>query len=266
MKWKITCLQMDIAFGKPEENFKTANDFIHKYKNNADVLVLPELWTTGYDLTRLEEIGDRDGQTFRKTMSETASEINKHLIAGSTAVIRENGVTNTLYAYDKSGDEILEYSKGHLFKLMDEHHHLISGEADGLFTLDGVTCAGLICYDIRFPEWVRAHAAKGAEVIFVVAEWPLARVDHWRALLRARAIENQCYIVACNRIGDDPNNTFAGHSVIIDPWGDVLAEGNEQDEAISAEIDIDEVKKVRKKIPIFTDRRTGLYEKLEKRS
>ena len=117
----------------------------------------------------------------------------------------------------------------------------------------------MICYDIRFPEWVRTHTAEGAEALFVVAEWPLARLAHWRALLIARAIENQCYVIACNRSGSDPDNVFAGHSMIIDPWGEVLAEGSETEEILHAEIDLDKVKEVRSMIPIFTDRKPDFY-------
>ncbi|OEH91758.1 carbon-nitrogen family hydrolase [Bacillus solimangrovi] len=263
MKWKITCIQMDIQFGQPDLNFEHAKSLLHKYATDSDVLVLPELWTTGYDLTRLDEIGDHEAQRFQSEMSETVAALQTHLVAGSTAAIRKNGITNSLYVYNKTGSKQLSYSKAHLFQLMNEHHYLISGEQDGLFMLDGTTCAGMICYDIRFPEWIRLHAVNGAKVIFVVAQWPLARVDHWRSLLIARAIENQCFVVACNRIGSDPDNTFAGHSMVINPWGDIIAEVDETSEALTAEIDLTEINNVRKTIPIFEDRRPSLYEKLE---
>jgi omega-amidase len=95
--------------------------------------------------------------------------------------------------------------------------------------------------------------------MFVVAEWPIQRLEHWRALLIARAIENQCYVIACNRSGSDPNNTFAGHSMVIGPWGDVIAEAGEGQEILVAEIDLDQVKDARSRIPIFADRRPELY-------
>ncbi len=117
----------------------------------------------------------------------------------------------------------------------------------------------MICYDIRFPEWIRSHTAEGAEAIFVVAEWPLSRLTHWRTLLTARAIENQCYVIACNRAGSDPNNTFAGHSIIIDPWGEIIAEAGEGQEILHGEINLSIVEEVRKGIPIFDDRRPEFY-------
>ncbi|WP_404323779.1 carbon-nitrogen family hydrolase [Cytobacillus firmus] len=260
MKLKVACLQMDIAFGKPEKNFIAAEAMIHKaLKSNPDVLVLPELWTTGYDLTRLDEIADQDAAFALAFLKEIAQKNKVHLIGGSVAKKTAEGIYNTLLIVDNNGDLIHEYSKLHLFKLMNEHLYLKGGAARGEFSLDNRKFAGMICYDIRFPEWIRTHTAEGAEALFVVAQWPLARLSHWRTLLIARAIENQCYVIACNRSGSDPANVFAGHSMIIDPWGDVLAEGSETEEILHAEIDLDKVKEVRSLIPIFDDRKPDFY-------
>jgi predicted amidohydrolase len=260
MKLKIACLQMDIAFGKPEDNFKAAEIMIKKaLRDKPDVIVLPELWTTGYDLTRLGEIADQDAESSLVFLKEAAQSNRVHMIGGSVAKKTPEGIYNTLLIVDNQGDLIHEYSKLHLFKLMNEHLYLNGGTAKGVFSLENRKFAGMICYDIRFPEWVRTHTAEGAEALFVVAEWPLARLAHWRALLIARAIENQCYVIACNRSGSDPDNVFAGHSMIIDPWGVVLAEGSETEEILYAEIDLDKVKEVRSMIPIFTDRKPDYY-------
>jgi predicted amidohydrolase len=99
----------------------------------------------------------------------------------------------------------------------------------------------------------------GAEVLFVVAQWPNPRMDHWRTLLRARAIENQVYVVACNRVGESEGTSFFGHSMVIDPWGEVLAEAEDQEQILVADIDKATVESIRKKIPIFDDRRPTLY-------
>jgi predicted amidohydrolase len=101
--------------------------------------------------------------------------------------------------------------------------------------------------------------AEGAEVLFISAEWPLPRLSHWRALLISRAIENQCYVVACNRSGSDPANTFGGHSMIIDPWGGIVCEASGEEEILSGEIDLARVEEVRRQIPVFSDRRPELY-------
>ena len=251
---------MDIAFGKPQKNYQTVERLFDKtHTEKPDIIVLPELWTTGYDLTHLNEIADFKAAQTIEFLQNAAQKYQVHLIGGSVANRVENGVRNTLLIINKDGRLVHQYSKLHLFKLMDEHVYLEAGSEKGLFQLDNYQFAGAICYDIRFPEWIRAHTSKGAEALFVVAEWPAQRLSHWRALLIARAIENQCYVIGCNRSGQDPNNHFAGHSLIIDPWGEVIAEAGENEEILSAEIEMDLVKEVRKQIPIFADRRPEFY-------
>ncbi|MBW4085157.1 carbon-nitrogen family hydrolase [Paenibacillus sp. S150] len=257
---KISLLQLDIAFGNPAVNYAAAERKIREAAaEGTECVILPELWTTGYDLTRLAEIADAEGSTTKAVMSGLARELGIHIVAGSVASRHVSGITNSMYVFNRTGELAGEYSKLHLFRLMDEHLYLKPGAAKGLFTLDGASCAGLICYDIRFPEWVRAHTALGAEVLFISAEWPLPRLAHWRALLISRAIENQCYVAACNRAGKDPANIFAGHSMIIDPWGEVVCEASGSEEILTGEIDLQKVREVRVQIPIFSDRRPELY-------
>jgi omega-amidase len=257
---KVTCLQIDIDFGNPSKNKQCVEEEIRKAMDFApDVIVLPELWTTAYDLTRLDQIADVDGKDAKLFLSNLAKVHQVNIIGGSIAKKTANGITNTMYVFNREGECLADYSKVHLFKLMDEHLYLQAGNSKGHFKLDGVASSGVICYDIRFPEWLRAHTTEGAEIVFVVAEWPLARLDHWRTLLTSRAIENQCYIVACNRAGHDPKNEFAGHSMIIDPWGDILAEAEKQPTHLTASIDLTKVRQVREQIPIFADRRPELY-------
>lgn len=257
---KIALIQLDIAFGKPEVNYAAAERLIREAASGRpDCLILPELWTTGYDLSRLDAIADPEGQAAGAFMSRLAREYGVNIVAGSVAAKQESGITNTMYVFSRSGERIAEYSKLHLFKLMDEHLYLRPGSSKGLFRLDGVPCAGLICYDLRFPEWVRVHMAEGAEVLFISAEWPLPRLAHWRALLISRAIENQCYVVACNRAGSDLANAFAGHSMIIDPWGEMICEASGREEILYGELDLAKVREVRGHIPVFADRRPELY-------
>ncbi|RSD28239.1 carbon-nitrogen family hydrolase [Mesobacillus subterraneus] len=260
MKFKIACLQMDISFGNTAQNYKKASVLIDKASSGKpDIMVLPELWTTGYDLLNLDGKADIEASEAALFFKDTALKHSAHIVGGSVANKTAQGIENTMLVFDKNGEHAGKYSKLHLFQLMDEHLYLAAGKDKGLFSLDGHKFAGLICYDIRFPEWVRAHALEDAEAMFVVAEWPIQRLEHWRALLIARAIENQCYIIACNRAGSDPNNTFAGHSMVIGPWGDVIAEAGEDEEILTAEIDLDQVKEARSRIPIFADRRPELY-------
>lgn len=257
---KISLIQLDIAFGKPEFNYSAAEVKIREAAaGNPDCIILPELWNTGYDLTRLQTIADAEGIKTKSLISGLAKQYNINIIAGSVASSNASGVSNRMYIFNRQGDLIGDYSKLHLFRLMDEHLYLQPGDNKGLFTLEGTLCAGLICYDIRFPEWALAHTVLGAEVLFISAEWPLVRLSHWRAILISRAIENQCYVVACNRVGNDPSNTFAGHSMIIDPWGEIVCEASEDEQILSGVIDLHKVREVREQIPVFADRRPHLY-------
>jgi omega-amidase len=260
LNMKIGLAQMDISFGRPDENKKQIQKWVEKADEaGCDIVVFPELWTTGYDLTRIREIADEDAKDISAFLSDLALKYSIHIIGGSIAKKTEDGISNTLLVAENSGNIIKEYNKLHLFKLMDEHHYLLPGREDGLFTLMDTVMAGMICYDIRFPEWIRKHVIDGAKAVFVVAQWPAERISHWKTLLTARAIENQCFVIACNRTGSDPKNEFGGHSLIINPWGDIIAEGTLEQELITADINLSEADEVRKKIPIFQDRRPEFY-------
>ncbi|KEK25967.1 hydrolase [Bacillus gaemokensis] len=257
---KVACIQMDIAFGDVKKNIEHVKEKVEAaMQGKPDVIVLPELWTTGYDLTRLPKISDEEGRQTKELLSKWAKQFAVNIVGGSIAKRTKRGIMNTMYVVSREGEIQSEYSKVHLFQLMDEHKYLIAGDGTGEFTLDGVQCGGTICYDIRFPEWIRVHTAKGAEVLFVVAEWPLARLSHWRLLLQARAVENQCYVVACNRAGEDPNNVFAGHSLIVDPWGEIVVEADKEESILHGKLDLEKIREVRKGIPVFADRRPELY-------
>ena len=129
---------------------------------------------------------------------------------------------NRAQVIDAEGRYVTGYDKIHLFRLMDEHRFLARGRETRLFSFSGMRCALAICYDIRFCELIRKLAVAGAEALFVSAEWPMVRRDHWETLLRARAIENQMYVVACNRCGGEDGERFAGNSMIVAPDGEVL--------------------------------------------
>ncbi|MEZ0481750.1 carbon-nitrogen family hydrolase [Planococcus sp. SSTMD024] len=261
---KIACVQMNIAFGDPETNFQRVKGYLEKAaENGAQLIVLPEMWNTGYALTELDELADGNGRT-ADFLKRFAKEHKVHIVGGSVSTKKEDGFYNTMYVVDSTGALVSEYDKAHRFGLMDEHIHLEEGQSLGTFELDGETYGGVICYDIRFPEWLRAQALNGAKAIFVPAEWPAARIDHWRILLQARAIENQCFIIAANRVGSDPKNEFGGHSMVIAPWGEVRMDMDQEEGIGYTDIDLSEVDEVRGRIPVFDDRRVPLYKKFEK--
>ena len=263
---RIACVQMDIAFGDPETNFQKVSAYLEEAaKNGAETIILPEMWNTGYALTELKALADGSHRTV-EFLKEFAKAHQVNIVGGSVSIIKEDGFYNTMYVVNKEGELVSEYDKAHRFGLMDEHIHLEEGLGLGTFELEGVICGGVICYDIRFPEWIRAQALNGAKVIFVPAEWPAARIDHWKILLQARAIENQCFIVAVNRVGSDPKNAFGGSSMVIAPWGEVRLDMAMQEGIGYADIDLSEVEEVRKRIPVFADRREVLYNSFQKLS
>jgi omega-amidase len=260
---KICLLQMDVRIGEPEANFTKIEGLLERAvkheSGKPDVIVMPEMWNTGYALDRIRDLADRDGERTKSLMSAFANKHEVYIVAGSIADLRGDGVYNTIYVFGRNGRMIADYSKMHLFRLMDEHLHLTAGDQACSFGLDGTEAGAMICYDIRFPELSRKLAIGGAKLLFVPAEWPHPRLHHWRTLLMARAIENQMYVVACNRVGRSGTADFFGHSMIIDPWGEVLAEGDETEQILSADLDLSLVDKVRETIPVFKDRRPELY-------
>lgn len=157
------------------------------------------------------------------------------------------------------GDLIEHYDKAHLIRLMDEDKYFVPRRRACLFSVGDIRCGVVTCYDIRFCEWLRTYALGGAKILFVGAEWPTSRIDHWETLLRARAIENQMYVVACNRCGRTGESAFGGKSMIIGPKGEILSRSGENEEIGVAEIDTEEVDKVRRFLTVFDDRVPELY-------
>jgi predicted amidohydrolase len=260
---KIALLQMDVAIGEPGENFAKLEMMLERAVNaeqKPDLILFPEMWNTGYALDRIMSIGDAGGERTKTFVSAFCRKHRVNVVAGSVAELDGARVRNTTYAFDREGKLIGEYSKIHLFRLMEEEKYLTAGDRAGLLTVDGVPCGMMICYDIRFPELARKLALDGAKLLFVPAEWPHPRLHHWRTLLTARAIENQMFVVACNRVGISGTASFFGHSMVIDPWGEIIAEGDDQERIITAEIDLETVNKVRSTIPVFSDRRPELYQ------
>jgi predicted amidohydrolase len=147
----------------------------------------------------------------------------------------------------------------HLFRLMHEDEWLQAGSSALELDLPWGNTGLAICYDLRFPELFRKYAVDGAKMIVIPAEWPIERVEHWRALLVARAIENQCYIVATNAAGQTGDTVFGGHSMIVDPWGKIVIEGGDAPMLLTAEIEMDMVDEIRRRIPVFEDRRSDIY-------
>ncbi len=260
---RVALVQMDIALGRPDINRSRVADLVRFAAADADLVMLPEMWSTGYCLPDLAgNLADRDGEPTGAFLSGIAKEFGIYL-AGTVADERGGKVYNLATVYGPDGQRVAEYAKTHLVPMMDEHLYLAPGSQVSVADLGAVKAGLAICYDLRFPELFRTMALGGAQLMLLPAEWPKQRLSHWRTLLMARAIENQCFVLACNRVGSDANNTFPGHSMVIDPWGTVLAEGGEGEEIIRATIDQAQVAEIRSRIPVFRDRRPDLYKVTE---
>ncbi|GIO30984.1 MULTISPECIES: carbon-nitrogen family hydrolase [Paenibacillus] len=261
-KLAVALIQADIEIGSPKANKTRLSEMMEQAVQGnpkPDLLVLPEMWNTGYALEQIHEIADPEGEDTRRFLSSFARMHGVMIVGGSAAVKKKGRIFNTMYAFDRSGRQIGEYSKLHLFRLMDEEKHLTAGDEPVKLDLEGFAAGASICYDIRFPELARSLALGGAKMLIVPAEWPHPRLHHWRTLLTARAIENQMYVIACNRVGSSRGTDFFGHSLIIDPWGEIVAEGGETEEIVTGVISPELVDEVRGRIPVFADRRPEVY-------
>lgn len=244
---KITTLQQDILWSSPTENLQRADKAIDEAPI-SDLYILPEMFSTGF-CTEPEGIAERDCTSLR-WMQQKAKQMGA-AIAGSIATEEEGVFYNRFYFVTPEGD-YAQYDKHHLFTYGGEHKCYQAGQERVVVEYMGVRILLAICYDLRFPVWSRNR--KDYDMAIYVASWPTPRVEAWKALLHARAIENQCYVVGVNRVGKDPYCQYSGHSAIIDPYGKTLAECNEDKECLlTAQIDMEVLKAFREKFPVLED-------------
>ncbi|MCE5189192.1 MAG: carbon-nitrogen family hydrolase [Eubacteriales bacterium] len=258
---KIACAQMDVLPGKPEENYILAEALIRKAaRKRPDVILLPETWNTGFAPEHLDPAqADGDGARTKRMCSALAKELKINLLAGSVTTRRADGSYNTAYGFDRAGELICCYDKTHLFSPLGEKEAYQKGGTLARFTLDGVRCALMTCYDLRFPELARTLALPGLDVLFIVSQWPRQRISHLETLAKARAIENQLFVAVCNACGTAYGTKFGGRSMVIDPLGKMLKQAGTRAGILYAEMQLDELAPVRKAIPVFSDRRPELY-------
>ena len=259
MNLTISLAQIHILLGRPQENLAQGKSLIEEAaRGGSQLILLPELWTTGYDLSNAHNLSQEN----RALLPEIARLSNECSIAigGSLMLEQEGKIYNTFLLYSPGNNDPAAYQKIHLFRLMQEDLWLTPG--DHLQTVQAAWGqAGLaICYDLRFPEMFRRYSLEGASLLLLSAEWPLRRIAHWQTLLRARSIENQCFVAAVNCVGEIGGETFGGSSAIFSPWGETLVEGNSnQPGLLTATLDMAQVEKIRQTIPVFKDRRVDLY-------
>ena len=258
-KLTISLGQMNVAQGDVRKNTQTAEELItDAAKRGSHLVMLPELWSTGYALNQAKDLASPLNVGIFAQLA-TWSTQNKISIVGSVMEKRGLEVANSSAFYAPNGKMIGVYRKIHLFRLMEEDRYLQPGSAPLMMDLPWGPTGMAICYDLRFPELFRKYEVQGAKLILLVSAWPIERIEHWRALLIARAIENQCYMAAVNAVGQTGNAVFGGHSMIVDPWGKVVIEVGESPTLATADIDLDQVDRIRAKIPVFEDRRPETY-------
>ncbi|MBO7192191.1 MAG: amidohydrolase [Bacteroidales bacterium] len=245
---KVSILQQDIVWADVQENIRKADEAIDS-NPGVDLYVLPEMFSTGFCTCPEGIAEDSDGQSLG-WMKAKAAHIGA-AIAGSVAVC-ENGRYYNRFYFVKPDGSVIYYDKKHLFTYGGEHEYFTAGSERVVVQFKGVRILLEVCYDLRFPVWSRNHG--DYDMILYVASWPTVRVGAWKALLVARAIENQCYVAGVNRVGADPYNAYSGGSMVIDPYGKTLAEPEDGVESVaSAEIDMDVLEAFRKKFPVLDD-------------
>ncbi|MFX1577770.1 MAG: carbon-nitrogen family hydrolase [Promethearchaeota archaeon] len=252
MELRIACAQMDIALGDKETNLEIAVQLIKEAANHdVDLIVLPELFTTGYCLDRADTLAEPPKGHSIEFLRDLAGRFRIFVVAGSILEKRGDQIFNTCHLIGKDGKLLGYYDKIHLFPPFQEHQYLSAGSAASIFKTELGLFGAIICFDLRFPELTRRLTLSGAQIIFCPAEFPLDRIGVWATLLRARAIENQVFMVGCNRVGSDGQHLFGGRSAIINPEGKTLAQAKDAPQLIEATINLDKLEAVRKSLPVL---------------
>jgi len=253
---KIALLQMDIAWEDVAENHRRAARMLSEAaEGGARLALLPEMFSTGFsmDSRRIAQPPGGPSETF---LREEARSRNLWILA-SIPEAGEPSPRNMALLVSPRGS-VVRYAKIHPFSFAGEHEHYAAGDRVVTADVDGLRVTPFVCYDLRFPEAFRAAAAD-TDLFAVVANWPDERREHWRALLRARAIENQAYVAGVNRVGDGGRLHYAGDSAVLSPLGEVLAEGDDREAVLFGEIDPSAVGKLRARFPALDDRRPEAY-------
>lgn len=249
---KVVIVQQDIIWANPEGNL-AALDRILAGLPAADLYVLPEMFTTGF-ATQPEGIaeefagGSCAGLEWMKAMAKSRD----CAVAGSIAVHDGGKYCNRLFFV--TPESVSCYDKHHLFTYSGEHLRYTAGDRKVTVEWRGWRIRLIVCYDLRFPKWIRNGAGQPYDALICVASWPDRRAGAWKTLVRARAIENQCYVLAVNRAGKDPSCMYSGDSAIIDPWGETLAACTPSVEGFAtAELDMEGLEAFRRQFPVLDD-------------
>jgi predicted amidohydrolase len=248
---RVHLVQMELVWHDRPANHAAARRWLELAKPTpGDLVVLPEMFCVGFSMdVAATHDASGDTETFVRDLART---FGVFLIAGNVTKPDTLGRNEALVA-DPAGEILGRYHKLHPFRFANEQSHFRGGDGVIAFDWGGVKTSPFVCYDLRFPEVFRLAMKQGAELMVVIANWPTARVAHWLALLTARAIENQAYVVGVNRAGRDPNVEYPGRSVVIDPQGRTIADAGVAAGVVACDLDLAELRAYRTRFPALAD-------------
>ena len=258
----VAVVQQDTVWQDPAANLARARGFAAAAaRAGARVAVFPELFTLGFTMAPEPFAEPLPGPT-SEAVAALSREFGLYLV-GSCVEAHAPHPRNAAFVTGPDGALIAAYRKIHPFSYGEEHQHYSGGEDCPLFEVDGIPCGLQICYDLRFPEPFRALAAKGAEVVFLPANWPVRRIAAWSTLLAARAIENQMALCGANRVGRDAMGLdYPGGSALCDAFGEVIAKGGVGEGLVVGDLDLAALRAWRERFPALRDRRPEVYSAL----
>lgn len=251
----LQALQLDLVWESPQANFQKIEELLSASPPQVDLLILPEMFPTGFSMNPKPFAENEEGPTVQ-WMQATAQKWDLWVLGSMIAQV-EGGYTNRFLAVSPSGIEA-RYDKRHPFSMSGEDQHYLAGTDRIVFAYKGWRICPMVCYDLRFPVWSRnIGKEKGQEIydlLLYVANWPEKRVSHWQTLLKARAIENQCYTVGVNRVGIDGYELkYAGSTMVVDPLGDVQEILMEKEGRVESVLNKKNLLQVREKLPFLKD-------------
>jgi omega-amidase len=247
---KISIIQSDLIWEDKHRNFANLEKMIIPLYNRTDIIILPEMFSSGFSMNTGQLSESPDSETFC-WMRDIALKGNFG-ICGSY-IVKDNNKFFNRWVFVSPKNETWYYDKRHLFSMGDENNFFSAGRSSLVFSFRGLRISPYICYDLRFPVWSRNR--EKYDLMIYAANWPESRIEVWNTLLKARAIENQCYVAGANRLGIDGKGiTYCGESVILGPRGQVIASANRNEETtITGEISMTELYDFRKKFPVLDD-------------
>lgn len=245
----ITLLQTELDWHAPESNRARFEQLISASSKTSDLIILPEMFTTGFTMEAQNNAEIMGGETVAWMANVAARE--QVTLCGSVIIKDGRHFYNRLIWMPPNGQPA-SYDKRHLFRMADEHHHYTAGQQRTLVQLGEWRICPLICYDLRFPVWSRGQ--NEFDLLIYVANWPAARRSAWQVLLPARAVENQCYVAGVNRIGEDGNGVaYAGDSLVADYLGNLVTDCGDRSKSTTVSLDLDALDRYREKFPAFLD-------------